>query len=146
MRNTSAPYVYPEGEPASYVLLCFPSYLVPFFRYLFAYMQEEKTWATREDWKKGYKAAAELEAMMASGCIDDIIQELRALRGVKPDYVSVPVGERTTDMYRTIGDLIEHINTLIFAISGGEEHDDHIMMILRGTEPASAERNIIEEL
>jgi hypothetical protein len=146
MRNTSAPYEFPTEETTTYALLCVPNTLIPFFRYLFAYMQEEKNWKTREDWKQGYQAAAELEVMLMSNCVGDIIAELRALRGVKPAYAAVPVEERTTDMYRSIDDLVEHVNTLIFALSGGVEHEDNIMMILRGEVEASATRNIMEEL
>lgn len=137
---------YPDGEPPDYLILCIPVTLIPFIRHLCQWMQDDKTWESREDWKRGYHASAELEAALSGSCMRELIQEIRDLRGVKPAYVSVPVEDRTSDMYRSIEDVVAHINTIIFGVTGGLEHEDNIMMILRGEEEASGTRNIMNEL
>lgn len=140
-------YVYPEPpETPTCALVLVPIELVPIVGALFGRMESRHQWATESDWQQGYKAFVELQDQLMNNCLDALITEIRALRGVKPDYVSVPVEERTTEMYRDFNDLIGHLNTIIFALSGGQEHTDHILMALRGEIPASAARNVIEEL
>jgi hypothetical protein len=61
-------------------MVCIPTALVPFFRIFFAQMQERGTWATREDWYKGYQAfvAIEEELMGCTG-LQVMIDEQRRL-------------------------------------------------------------------
>jgi len=140
-------YVYPEppAEPTC-VLLLVPIELVPIVGALFGQMEQRRGWKTTADWEQGYKAFVQLQAQLMSNCLADLIAEIRALRGVKPDYTGVPVEDRTTDMYRDLNDIIGHLNTLIFALSGGLDNDDNIMQILRGDTPATDTRNIVDLL
>jgi len=38
-------------------------------------------------------------------CVSDLVAELRALRGIKPEYESEPLETRTTDMYQSFTDI-----------------------------------------
>lgn len=146
MKKPKVIHTFPSEEAADHLLICVPVTLIPFIRYLCQWMQDEQIWESREDWKRGYQAAAELEVSLSGKCMSDLIQEIRDLRGVRPAYAAVPVAERTSDMYRSLEDVVAHINTIIFGVTGGLEHEDNILMAIRGETPASATRNVIEEL
>lgn len=139
--------VYPDApiEPGC-VVLFIPVELVPIVGGAFKTMEQRRKWATQEDFEQGYRAFADLEAQLMNNCLVELIAEIRAIRGVKPEHSSVPVEDRTTDMYRDFNDIIGHLNTMIFGLTGGIEHDDSILMALRGTVEASETRNVIEEL
>jgi len=81
-----------------------------------------------------------------TNCLDSLIAEIRAFRGVRPEYAATPEAERTIDMYRDLGDVAAHLNAIVFALRGLEEPDDSILEALRGIVPADEERNIIELL
>jgi len=139
--------VYPEPpEESTCVLLFVPVELVPIIGAQLGQLEQRHKWATVEDWQQGYRAFVDLQAQLMSNCIATLIQEIRDLRGLKTAYASVPIEDRTSDMYRSIDDVAEKINTLIFYIGGGAEHGDNIMEILRGTEEATEERNLLEML
>lgn len=133
-----------EGEPC--VLLFVPAELVPIVGSLFGQLEARHKWASAADWQLGYKAFSDLQDQLMNNCLETIVQEIRAIRGVKPDYSSVPVDERTTDMYRDFNDLIGHLNTIIFALQGTEDPEDSILQALRGDTAADATRNVIDYL
>ena len=140
-------FVYPDApiEPGC-VLLFVPVELVPLVGGAFKAMEQRRKWATQEDFEQGYRAFVELERQLMSTCLQELIQEIRDLRGVSPAYASTPVEERESYMYRSVADLIEHVNTLIFALSGGLEHGDNVLEILRGDTEASSSRNMLDML
>jgi len=139
--------VYPDApaEPGC-VLLFVPIELVPLVGGAFKRMEQRRRWSTELDYEQGYRAFVELEAQLMNNCLDTLIQEIRAIRGVKPDYEETPIESRTTEMYRDFNDIIGHLNTLIFYLGGGEEHADNIIKILRGIDPATEERNLLDML
>lgn len=141
------PIPYPPA-PATQtcVMLLVPVELVSIVGARFADMESRGRWATDSDYELGYRAFVELQAQLMNNCISDLIAEIRAIRGVKPEFVDVPTDERSTDMYRDFNDLIAHLNTITFALRGGEEPTDHILLALRGIIEASETRNIIDEL
>ena len=139
--------VFPEPpEQETCVLLFIPAVLVPIIGSLFGQLEARHRWASDADWQLGYKAFVELQDQLVNNCLQTLVQEIRAIRGVKPDYSSVPIEDRTTDMYRDFNDLIGHLNTIIFALRGLEDPDDSILQALRGDTAADATRNIIEYL
>lgn len=139
--------VYPD-PPAEQdcVLLLVPIELVPIVGAQFGQLEHRFKWATQEDWEQGYRAFVALQAQLMSNCFTQLIQEIRAIRGVKPDYEETPIEDRTTDMYRDFNDIIGHLNTLIFGLTGGLAHDDNVLTILRGEDEATAERNLLDML
>ena len=141
------PYIYPETpEQSSCAMLLVPMELVPIIGAHLSQLEKRQRWVSDDDWIKGYRAVVDLQDQLMSNCIDSLIAEIRALRGIRPDFVSVPEEERTIDMYHDITDLIVHLNTIIFALSGGAELDDSIIVALRGIVPADETRNIVELL
>lgn len=142
---TPIPYPPAPATPAC-VMLLIPVELVPIVGAGLADMEARRRWITDSDHQLGYRAFVALQDQLMTNCLDTLIAEIRALRGVKPDYASVPAEDRTTDMYRDFNDLIDHLNTITFALRGGEEPDDHILLALRGIVAASETRNIIDEL
>lgn len=139
--------VFPETplEPNCAVLFI-PVELIPIVGALLGRLEARHEWSSYEDWEKGYRAFVKLQDQLMSSCVDTIVQEIRAVRGVKPDYASVPIDERTTDMYRDFNDLIGHLNTIIFALRGLEDPDDSILQALRGDIAADASRNVVDLL
>lgn len=138
---------YPDPpDEQTCVLLFVPIELVPIVGSLLGRLEQRRRWATAADWQLGYRAAVELQKQLMDNCLSDLIAELRSLRGVKPDYVATPVEERTADMYRDFNDIIGHINTLIFALSGGLDHEDNVLKILRGDTEATTTRNLLDML
>jgi len=135
-----------SGLSGDCILLAIPVELVPIVGGLFASIQYRAKWSSDDDYKDGSRAIRELEAQLMNNCFSALIQEIRDLRGVKPDYEDVPVGERTSDMYRSINDLTVYLNNIHFALNGASELDDNILMALRGETAASAERNVLEAL
>lgn len=99
-------HTYPEPpEEPTCVLLFVPIELAPLVGGLFRQMENSHEWVSLDDWQKGYKAFVELQDQLMTTCVSDLIAELRALRGVKPEYVSTPIEERTTDMYQSFTDI-----------------------------------------
>jgi hypothetical protein len=99
-------HTYPDpAEQPTCVLLFVPIELAPLVGGLFRQMENPREWATLDDWHKGYKSFVELQDQLMSTCVSDLIAELRALRGVKPEYVATPIEERTTDMYQSFTDI-----------------------------------------
>lgn len=85
-------------------LLCVNTALIPFFRLFFADMQKRDRYATRDDWWHGYQAFAELEEMLMSGCVQQLIEGQNrlyrlldtALNGVAYTATTDPATQITT--------------------------------------------------
>ncbi|NTV62574.1 MAG: hypothetical protein HGA65_03425 [Oscillochloris sp.] len=74
-------YLFP-GElynAGNYSLICVNTAFIPFFRIFFAEMQDRKRWATREDWWRSYQVIAEMEEMLMTGCVTQLIEEQQRL-------------------------------------------------------------------
>ena len=127
-------------------MLLIPVELVPIVGALLHRMERYTQWETSADWQLGYKAFTELQDQLMNNCLDSLIAEIRALRGVKPDFVDVPVEERTTDMYRDFNDIIGHLLPIIFALRGPEDIPDSLIEALRGDTPADSTRNVVDQL
>lgn len=97
-------------ETPSCVLLLVPVELVPIVGGLFASLERRAKWATDIDYTLGYQAMTALEAQLMSDCLGTLIQEIRDARGVLPDFVSTPVIDRTSDMYRSFNDIVQSVN------------------------------------
>lgn len=139
--------VYPDPpDVPGCVLLFVPVELIPLVGGSFKRLEQRRLWASESDWEQGYRAFVELEAQLMSSCLDSLIAEIRAFRGVRPEYASTPEGERTIDMYRDLGDVAAHLNAIVFALRGLEEPDDSILEALRGIVPAGEDRNVIDQL
>lgn len=139
--------VFPDiSDDSTCVLLFVPVELVPIVGSLFAQLEARRKWATADDWQQGYRAFIDLQDQLMNNCLETLIQEIRALRGVKPEYAGVAVEDRTTDMYRDFNDLIGHLNPIIFALRGGEDPEDNILQALRGDTAADDTRNVIDLL
>lgn len=140
-------YVFPAaGLDTDCALLAIPSNLVPIVAGLFSTLQYRAKWISDADYSSGRKAFAELEAQLVNACFSQLIQEIRDARGVAEVYEDVPTEDRTSDMYRSLDDLVRRLNTIIFALDGGLEHDDSILQALRGDVEADATRNVMEAL
>lgn len=138
-------YPDPPTEPGCVVLFV-PVELVPLVGGLFQRLEQRRRWASDSDWEQGYRAFVELQAQLMNNCLDSLIAEIRAFRGVRPEYADVEPADRTIDMYRDLGDIAAHLNTIVFALRGLEEPDDSILEALRGIVPADEERNVIDLL
>lgn len=102
--------VYPEAPATpSCVLLFVPVELVPIVGGLFASLERRAKWATDSDHMSGYRAMTALEAQLMSDCLTGLIQEIRNARGVLPDFVSTPIVDRTSDMYRSFNDIVQSV-------------------------------------
>lgn len=55
-------------------LLCIDVAFIPFFRLFFSEMQERWRWSTREDWWRSYQVFAEMEEMLMSGCVQQLVE------------------------------------------------------------------------
>jgi hypothetical protein len=106
MRENEHTYPAPAEEPTC-VMLFVPIELAPLVGGLFKRMEQRSEWASPYDWALGYKAFVELQDQLMSNCTSDIVAELRALRGLNPLYETVPVEDRTTDMYRSFNDILQ---------------------------------------
>lgn len=99
--------IYPEPQAApQYTLLCVPLELAPIVGGLFASLEPRTAWKTDQDWQKGYRAFVSLQDELMAGCLDKLIAELRAARGVRPEYTATPEADRTIGMYYSLGDLV----------------------------------------
>lgn len=158
----SYPFTAPQNISTDSVLVCVPVDYIPFFRTFFEQMQRRQTWRSHADYAAAYQVFAQIEVNMVSGCIADLIAEVRALRGLKPDFAAVDPLARTTDMYFSLGDLLigqldtrgvldgttdyatlSNIVQALVLITNPPQLDE-ILMALRGADPVVD--NILEAL
>jgi hypothetical protein len=155
-------YVYPDPPTEqTCVLLFVPVELVPIVGALFGRLERRSEWATPIDWQLGYKAFVELQEQLMSNCLRELIDELRALRGVLPEFEEIPVADRTVEMFRSLNDVLAGLlllrgvvsgetlasmADLVLALRGPDAPADHVLLALRGETESDAERNIVELL
>lgn len=102
MRN-SLPVGYPSGNC---ILLAIDRDLVPIVAGVLYPLTTPRLW-DQASYQAGYYAITEVLAQMTTQCLSDLVQEIRDARGVLPDFVSTPIPDRTSDMYRSFNDLIQ---------------------------------------
>lgn len=108
MTRISLPDSYPSGEC---VLVPIDVSLVPLISGALIEFTEKRTW-THDGYENGYRAFQEVLLAMASPCFTQLAQEIRDLRGVMPAYASVPIEDRTSDMYNSLNDTMAQITDL----------------------------------
>lgn len=114
------PYSFPIGynDSACY-LVPIRADLVPFVAGALRQLEAREMWLTEADYEAAYNAVAEIEAAMMNNCIADLVDELRAARGIKPDFVAVDPLLRTTDMYHNLGEVMMSITAARGVLSSG---------------------------
>lgn len=141
------PYVFPSiSEETQCSILFVPLYLLPMLGALFSQMEKRVRWQSDSDWEQGYKAFAELQDQLMNNCVETLVQEIRALRGIKPAYIDVPQEDRTIDMYNDVNDVLESLLSIIVVLRGTDAITDSIIMALRGEVNSSATRNVADLL
>lgn len=141
MRHT-LPVGYPSG---SCVLVPVDVTLVPLMVETLSPLLEARLW-TVNDYLAGYYAVSEVIAHMTSTCLIDFAQEIRDLRGVKPEFASTPVEERTSDMYNDLNTLFAQLLELRGIMDDGWFTDTYttlkdVVQAQRGTNQAITEEN-----
>lgn len=101
---------YPAEDPAAECSVLFiPAELVPLVGNLFATMLPPSRWKTSADWQAGYRAFTELQEQLMRNCIGDLVEEIRALRGLQVGAVVDPEETYTAKTYpgMTLRDLFD---------------------------------------
>jgi hypothetical protein len=106
---------------------------------------EARLW-TKNDYLAGYYAISEVIAHMTSTCLIDFAQEIRDLRGVKPEFASTPIAERTSDMYNDLNTLFAQLLEMRGIMDDGWFTDTYttlkdVVQAQRGTNQAITEEN-----
>jgi len=96
------PDTYPTGNC---ILIPVDVAIAPLIAGMLRQFTEKHIWEANS-YETGYNAIQEIIAAMSTNCIGDLVTELRALRGIKPEYASTPVEEQTTDMFNSFNDLL----------------------------------------
>lgn len=103
-------YSYPDPPPVpTCAMLMVPVEIAPIVGALFSQMERRSAWESESDWRNGYQAFADLQVQLMNTCMEDLIAELRALRGLKPEFEIVYPEERTSEMYRSFNDVIQAV-------------------------------------
>jgi hypothetical protein len=81
---------------------------------------------------------------MTAACMTGLIQEIRDFRGVKPEFESTPVDERTSDMYNSLNDSYAKLLELRGIMDDGWFTDTYttlkdVVQVNRGTDITNAE-------
>jgi hypothetical protein len=141
------PYSFPDvPDDVSCSMVLVPIHLVPIVGALFSQLEKRKRWSTDADWQLGYRAFVELQDQLVNNCVETIVQEIRAFRGIKPAYVAVEEEDRTIDMYNDVNDIIANLVSLLVAMRGPDAIGDNIILALRGIVEADETRNIADLL
>lgn len=134
----------PVGYPSGACLLV-PVDIVfaPVLICQFLPLLEARSWVPA-DFQAGYQAISQVIAQMSTCTLADLIQELRDFRGVKPEYVSIPVEERSSDMYNSLNDLFYQLLQLRGIMNDGWFEDSYatlkdIIQAQRGTDQTTGE-------
>lgn len=97
--------VLPPEPSDCAVLLCVPAEWVPAVAGKIAELEWRESWASEDDWRAGAQLAAELQEQLMGNCVNDLIAEIRALRGVRVDAEATPEASRTIDDYYSLRDV-----------------------------------------
>lgn len=133
------PEAYPSG---TCVLVPIDTGLVPLISGVLAQMLAAHRWKAGE-YENGYRAITEVIAAMTSLCAQQLVQEIRDLRGVMPAYASTPVDERTSAMYNSLNDLNQWLLDMRGIMSDGWFTDTYttlkdVVQVQRGTDQSTA--------
>lgn len=96
MRN-QLPVGYPSGEC---IMVAIDRDLAPIIVGVISPLLEERLWVAN-NYQEGYYAITEVLSQMTNDCLSNLVQEVRDLRGVLPEFAAVPIEERTSDMYNS---------------------------------------------
>lgn len=134
------PVPYPSG---ACVLVPVDARLVPILIHQLLPLLDARLWIV-DDYEAGYRAASEVIANMATSCVADLVQELRDFRGVKVAYESIPVEERTSDMYNSLNDINQWLLDMRGLMDDGWFEDSYttlkdIVQAERGTNQTTGE-------
>jgi hypothetical protein len=88
-------------------LLCIDQAMIPIVAGLIGILERRGAWETDSDWEQGYQWAIELQEALLSSCVQDLIAEIRALRGVRAEAESIPPENRTIEDYYSLADLLQ---------------------------------------
>ena len=74
--DANGKYIFPGTayNEDNYALISVNIALIPFFRVFFSTIQKRERYATREDWYRSYQAFAEIEEMLMSGSLQQLIE------------------------------------------------------------------------
>jgi hypothetical protein len=81
--------------------------MVPILAGIVGILESRGAWETDSDWQQGYQWAVELQEALLNSCVQDLIAEIRALRGVRAEAESTPPEDRTIDDYYSLADLLQ---------------------------------------
>lgn len=88
-------------------LVCVDQAMVPILAGIVGILESRGAWETDSDWQQGYQWAVELQEALLNSCVQDLIAEIRALRGVRAEAESTPPEDRTIDDYYSLADLLQ---------------------------------------
>lgn len=128
------PATYPSGNC---LLVPLDSVFAPIIVSRYLPLLESRLWYP-EDYQAGYRAISWVIAQMTVCSVADLIQEIRDFRGVKPEYASIDVVDRTSDMYNSLNDLFYQLLQLRGLMSDGWFEDTYatlkdVIQAQRGT-------------
>lgn len=133
------PSTYPTGEC---VLVPIDTALIPLISGAIADLLPSFRWRD-DEYQAAYEAINGVLASMTALCASQLVQELRDFRGVMPAYASVPVDERTSDMYNSLNDLFAQLLEMRGIMSDGWFTDTYtslkdVVQAMRGTNQSTA--------
>jgi len=96
----------PPEPPDVCELAIFPVAVVPYALGALEARTTAYTWSD-DGYVRGVQLIRSLQMSLLCGGMGDLVAEIRALRGLKPIYVTTPVEERTIDMYQSLNDLMQ---------------------------------------
>jgi len=133
------PEDYPSGDC---VFLPVDKRLLPIIGARLSALLEPRLWVPN-GFEAGYRAIVEVLAQMTALCSSNLIQEIRDFRGVKPEFESTPVDERTSDMYNSLNDSYAKLLELRGIMDDGWFSDTYttlkdVVQVNRGTDITNA--------
>jgi len=136
-------YVLPEDYPSgNCVFLSVDIRLLPIIGARLSALLEPRLWVA-DGYQTGYRAITEVLAQMTALCSSNLIQEIRDFRGVKPEFESTPVDERTSDMYNSLNDSYAKLLELRGIMDDGWFSDTYttlkdVVQVTRGLDQTNA--------
>jgi hypothetical protein len=91
------------------MVLCVDSSMLPILGGLLGRLEHPDEWSDEESWLQGYQWAAERQEELATACFQNLVDELRALRGLKPDAVPDGQGQYATTDYYSLAELFARL-------------------------------------
>jgi len=103
---------------------------------------EKRVWE-QDSYHDGYLAIQGVIAAMTSNCTGAIVDELRAFRGIKPEFAGTPIEEQTSDMFNSLNDLLQSTLALRGIMDDGWFSDTYttikdVVQVTRGLDQTNA--------